>query len=107
MRLPFLRAWAACACALATLAVLLARALSRPLERLASAAQAVRDGELETSSGLPPGRNEVLAECVWPFERSGFKPVRTDSWDATGSLVKAGALIAAAIDRLAEVRDGR
>lgn len=51
------------------------------------------------------GRNEVLAERVWPFERSGFKPVRTDSWDATGSLVKAGALIAAELDRLAAVSE--
>ena len=57
------------------------------------------------ASALFAGRNEVLAERVWPFERAGFKPVRTDSWDATGSLVKAGALIAAAIDRLAEVSE--
>jgi hypothetical protein len=44
--------------------------------------------------------HEDAARACWPFD-GGFKPVRTGNLDATRSLVKAGALIAAEIDRLA------
>lgn len=43
----------------------------------------------------PPTRNELLEEEGWPFEESWFKPT-----DHISNLTKAGALIAAEIDRL-------
>lgn len=70
---------------------------------LAEAASCYSDLAAYQASGIAANRTNMERPMGWPWESSWWKPSR----DNKRNLIKAGALIAAEIDRLQRMEDGR